>query len=496
VYIRKYNILNILKIHQNIRTRLIFLFVLQVIIILVLIGFYLNWQIRTTLEQELAKTLQAIAASTAVQIEPDFLLTLNPGDEANRTYRNIQRKLLDIRDVTGMKRIYIFRADKTSLADTQPNVPVGVEYLHLQFNVKEMTHVFSGKPASSILFEGEDDRYYKSGFAPISVNGVVVAAVGVDGSAQTLDSVRQIQRNLLTLGSLGILISIFLAIIFANRITIPLKKLEKSAREIGRGDLQRQIEFKGHDEVAFLGRTLEEMRRGIIQRDKRQMMMLAGVAHEIRNPLGGIELFAGLLSDELSEGEQKSAAQKILKEVRNLKKITQEFLDWAKPSSVRKEHCRVRTIFKEAYSLLGEGATAADIRYSETPKDISLFVDPQNLKRIFLNIIQNSIQATPSSSCQIQISVEKLDSKHFTVIKFADNGPGIPEENQAKIFEPFFTTRKHGTGLGLAVVKNLVEENGGHIELAGSSPAGSVFAIYFPNPLSRRSKYKNEGLVE
>lgn len=473
--------MKIRKLHLNIRTRLIFLFVFQVSIILLFIGFYLNWQIRTTLEKELAKTLEAVAAITAIEIEPDFLLTLFPGDEASRTYRNIQKKLIDICETTGMRRIYIFRPDKTSLVDTRPHILIGSEYLQLQFNLNEMIQVFSGEPASSILFKGEDGSYYKSGFAPIIVDGAVVAAVGLDGSAHTLDSVRQIQKNLITLGLFGILISIILAIFFANRITTPLKRLEKSTREIGQGNLQQPIEFKGNDEVAFLGQTLEEMRRGILQRDQRQMMMLAGVAHEIRNPLGGIELFAGLLLDELPESQEKQAAQKIIKEVRNLKKITQGFLDWAKPSAARKEQCQIKTIFKETCALLGPEADAAEIRYVENPEGIQLFVDPQHLKQIFLNIIQNAIQAA-SSKCQIKISAEKPKTENCTVIKIADNGPGILEKNKDQIFEPFFTARKNGTGLGLAVVKNLVEENAGRIELADSSSSGSVFAVYFPNP--------------
>ncbi|MBN1350209.1 HAMP domain-containing protein [candidate division KSB1 bacterium] len=463
----------------TIRIRLIFLFVLQVTIILFLIGFYLRWQMRNILEQELARTLKSVAMSISAQLEADLVVNLLPGDEASRTYHTLQSNLVGIANATGMKRIYIFKADGTSLVDTQSNVPVGNRYYRLQFNAVELQQVFSGNTVSSLLFEGFDGMLYKTGFAPIFRGESVVAAIGVDGSAQTLEAVHQIERNLLSLGMLGVAISIGLAFFFANRITIPLKKLEKSAREIGRGNLQQAIIARGYDEVAFLAKTLEEMRWGILQRDRRQMMMLAGVAHEIRNPLGGIELFAGLLRDDLLDKDQQIAAQKILLEVRNLKTIIQGFLDWAKPKPAQKVVCKIKTIFDDAYCLLGTGVESAKITYIEHPADISLYIDPQHLKQILLNLMQNALQAA-RLNCQIEIRAEKLEERGIVEIKIKDNGTGIPENVQQQIFEPFFTTHKDGTGLGLAVVKNLVEENSGRIELTVSSPSGSEFAICFP----------------
>ena len=469
------------NLHVSIRMRLMFFFVFQVSIILLAAGVYLNWQLRLTLEDQLADTLESVAASIAVQIESDYLQSFLPGDESSRTYRTIRRKLIEICRATGMKRIYAFRRDGTNLIDTRPGMPIGGKHIRLQFNEQEIRRVVEGRTASSVLFQGNDDQFYKSGFAPILRDSVVIGAIGVDGSARTLVSIREIQRNLTSLGVMGILISLVLAFFFARRITTPLKKLERAARAIGQGNFADPIRAQGRDEVAFLGQTLEEMRRGILQRDQRQTMMLAGVAHEIRNPLGGIELFAGLLRDDLPEGDQRSAAEKILREVRNLKNITQGFLDWARPKVAHKENVRVRDIFNEAASLLGREADSANLEYSEQPENIGVNADPQHLKQIFINLIQNAIQATPSN-CLVQIRAQFSDDDSAIAITFQDNGPGIPDAIQPQIFEPFFTTREKGTGLGLAVVKNLVEENGGRIELIESSAAGSVFAIVLQLP--------------
>jgi signal transduction histidine kinase len=105
-----------------------------------------------------------------------------------------------------------------------------------------------------------------------------------------------------------------------------------------------------------------------------------------------------------------------------------------------------------------------------------IFIDPQHLKQIFLNLLGNSIQAM-SKSGTIFVNVKLL--KDSAQITYADTGPGIKPELVDKIFEPFFTTREKGTGLGLAVVKNLVDENRGKIKLIESKNIGATFLIEF-----------------
>ena len=89
--------------------------------------------------------------------------------------------------------------------------------------------------------------------------------------------------------------------------------------------METKIEVKGKDEISYLAKAMEDMRRAIVQRDEQQMAMMAGVAHEIRNPLGGIELFAGLLYDEFKNQPVQNHAEKILKETRNFKTIGAKF---------------------------------------------------------------------------------------------------------------------------------------------------------------------------
>jgi len=458
----------------SIRTRLILLFIISIIFIFFVAGYYLLWEIRGTLDEALGKNLEAMAKVIAMEIDPNFIAYLQPGDEGSRTYQNFIGVFKRFQNATDVSRIYLFGKYLQSIVDSDTLVSIGQNYVHLKFNQKEVAAVFSGLTASSILFEGVDGNLYKTGFAPIKSNGEIAAGIAVEGSAEMLNVVKSIQQNLIWLGLVVVLAGIIIGSIFANRITKPLKRLEFAAAAISGGDLNHQIPAFGRDEVGFLAKTMEEMRQSILERDKRQQAMLAGVAHEIRNPLGGIELFAGLLASEIKENDLKNYAQKILKEVQNLKAIIQNFLDYAKPVPANKIKCDIKSAWNEAVALLAGDLKDIQLQCNQDEDNIFAFVDPQHLKQVFLNLIKNSTEAMPNGGT---IFVNIFSQSDKIKILYSDSGPGIPAEHQEKIFEPFFTTREKGTGLGLAIIKNLIVENGGSIRYVSSGELGAGFEI-------------------
>ncbi len=459
----------------SIRTRLIFLFTLQIIIVFFAGGFCLDWRLQRTLESELADKLQSLASAAALQVDAELLLNLSPGDEESRTYHNLRSQLQSVMEQIGARRIFVFSNDRRSLVDTEPLTRIGSEYVFLEVSVGELAVLFAGKPASSPLFQGSDGRLYKTGFAPIFLDGDVAAGLALEGSAETLDAIQKVRRDLLLLGVAVLLGSIILGFLFSQRITIPINRLKLAAQRIARGDYEATVEIKSSDEIGFLGHTMEDMRRAIVQRDIRQKAMLAGVAHEIRNPLGGIELFAGLLASELQNDKEKKEAEKILKEVQNLKKVVTDFLDYARPNRSQKENCRIKDIFQEAQMLMAHELNGCRVEFSETNPEQTAWVDPQHLKRLLLNLMKNAVQAMSGSGT---INLNVAANERNVMLSFSDTGPGIAPEIREQIFEPFFTKREGGTGLGLAIVKSLVEENGGTIEVADVE--GARFEIVLP----------------
>jgi len=144
-------------------------------------------------------------------------------------------QLRAIRAATGVRRIYVFAPNRTSLLDTKPGVRIGAEYVFLQFNQVELAELFSAKSASSPLFSGSDDRLYKTGFAPVFEHERVVAGLGLEGSAKTLEAIVTVRRDLLVLGTVVLIGSILIGFLFSKR----KRRFHSEAR---RGPKSSQVE--------------------------------------------------------------------------------------------------------------------------------------------------------------------------------------------------------------------------------------------------------------
>ncbi len=453
------------------------MFVLQIIAVLFVSGLYLRFYLQTQLDRELSAKLTAIASMVSVQMDASLISLLGPGDENTRTFSNMSARLTQLAEKTDMKRIVVITPAGGIWLDSQVENPIGTVYSYYQMFSGEIRATLNGETASSPLFRGPDGRWTKSGFAPLSQNGKVVGSVVVEGSAQTLQTVRKIQRHLLQIGAVSFAVSFVLAWLVANRLTAPLLRLQRACKRIGLGKMKEPVAVTGRDEIAFLAGTIEDMRRAILHRDDRQKAMLAGVAHEIRNPLGGIELFAGLLHDELTDTENRQRAEKILHEARNLKELIQNFLDYARPILPKRQVCDIEQCWQETRMLIDDRLKAKNIRtcFSGAGKACA---DPQHVKQMLLNLALNAVHVLPEGG-KIAVSTKKTNK--MLAVHFENNGPEIAGEKKQKIFEPFFSDKEKGLGLGLTMVKTLVEENGGRITLE-SGPERTVFNILLPVP--------------
>src|SRR5262249_1406917 len=136
---------------------------------------------------------------------------------------------------------------------------------------------------------------------------------------------------LFSLGLGGVLLVIALSVVVARLLTRPIRRLERAAQRIAEGDLQAPVVADSRDEIGRVAETMEAMRAQLHSRDERMQMMLAGIAHEVRNPLAGMELHAGILRDELaSDRESLPHVERIERELLHLKTIVNEFLEYAR----------------------------------------------------------------------------------------------------------------------------------------------------------------------
>ncbi len=476
---------------SRLHVRLILFFAGLLIAVLALGGLSVQWTVRRALEDELGRKLESVAGAAAAAFDPEEIgyLLASPGP---RTLEYFRGKLGHFRDLTGAERVVLFDGMNRVLLDTREGSAPGDELFALRFHRDETAGLGRRERSHTILFHGIDGRPTMTGFAPLIRDDRVVGGVGVDGSAEFLGAVDTLRRRLFQIAAAGAAATGLLAFFLAKSITRPVGGLVRASERIGEGRYDDPIPAAGGGEIGRLASTMESMRRRVVERERELKAMVAGVAHEIRNPLGGIELFAGLLADETSANPDAAKhVGKIAKEVRYLRDIVDRFLEYARPDEPHRTACAVLPVVLEAAGLLeSEFRKSAIVLSTEGVTESAMILcDPSHLKRISLNLMRNAVQAMPGGG---RLSVEAGPEGNRIAIRFTDTGPGIPEEIRSSVFSPFFTTREKGTGLGLSIVRQLAEANGGGVSLLRSGPDGTVFVLDLereerPEPESRRS---------
>jgi two-component system, sporulation sensor kinase E len=208
--------------------------------------------------------------------------------------------------------------------------------------------------------------------------------------------------------------------------------------------------------------------------------LTAGVAHEVRNPLGIIRASVQLMEDaECSRERVASAAQVIKQEIDRLDRVIKALLDFGRPAAPTMRPVAVAQVLEDVALFSRTFAARAHVRVVEhyDPDVPEVLADPEQLKQVFVNLISNAVQAMASGgSLTIDTGVEE----DFVFVRFTDTGPGIPDDVLGKIFDPFVSTRDNGTGLGLTIVHRIVDEHDGHIEVTSERGVGTAFTIWLP----------------
>ena len=214
--------------------------------------------------------------------------------------------------------------------------------------------------------------------------------------------------------------------------------------------------------------------------------LVAGVAHELNNPLNNIMLTAASLQEDhdvLNEKDKNEMVDDILGETERSQKIVRNLLDFARESETTVVPLRLEEVLKKSINLVANQVKLAKILLTaDIPSDLPpIHSDPQLLSQVFVNIILNAVDALPEKG-QIFVSVDNHRQGEFISIDIKDNGPGMPEHVLQRIFEPFFTTKPQGkgTGLGLSVSRGIIGKLGGHVRVKSEVNKGTTFTIMIP----------------
>ncbi len=212
--------------------------------------------------------------------------------------------------------------------------------------------------------------------------------------------------------------------------------------------------------------------------------MIAGVSHEIRNPLGIIRSTAELLHERVENERQKRFSSIIVEESTRLNDILTEFLDFARPKTLQASRCRIEDILERNLKVFEAEVHRLGVKVERKYKTGSypLEADADLLYRAFVNLFANALQAMPEGGL-LKIRTGILNGKSGASqveVRISDTGPGIPREVIKKIFNPFFTTREKGTGLGLAIVQSIVDNHNGDVEVVSQEGQGTTIIVRLP----------------
>lgn len=317
---------------------------------------------------------------------------------------------------------------------------------------------------------------------------------------KSLQTLAETQRVLVAARLGALLAAVVIVWLVVQRITRPLRELRTSTEAIRRGDFSQRVPVRSQDECAELAQAFNAMTESLEQTIARlkttqaQLVQseklagigefVAGVTHELNNPLTGVIGFAELMQQsELAPG-QKRHLDFIVKSAKRCQKIVQSLLSFARQHKSERKRVNAQELVEAALEILAYHMRTSNIKVT-TRFDTALpkvMGDPHQLQQVFLNIINNARQAIEECRRPGEIEITTAVAGERVQIEIRDNGPGIAEENLKRIFDPFFTTKQvgKGTGLGLSLCYGIIQEHGGTIQVTSKPGEGATFAIELP----------------
>ncbi len=315
------------------------------------------------------------------------------------------------------------------------------------------------------------------------------------------------QRMFLLVGLLGIACGTAIIWVLVRKVTQPLRQLRDSAEAVGRSDFSHRVEVASQDECGELARAFNQMTENIktsreqlektvdtlkttqhqlIQSEKLSGIgeFVAGVAHELNNPLTSVMGFAELLQQTDLPEQNRRYLDVIFKSAKRCQKIVQSLLSFARRHAPERKVVSLNEIVESAVEILQYQMRTSNIEVEQEldPNLPAVEVDSHQMQQVFLNIINNARQAMEAHQPAGRLRITTQLANGRVRASFQDNGPGISAENLNKIFNPFFTTKEvgKGTGLGLSLCYGIVSEHGGTITPHSKVGEGTTFVIELP----------------
>jgi len=341
------------------------------------------------------------------------------------------------------------------------------------------------------LGEREVVRSYEESEQIIGYIEVVFSKKGI------VDTINSMRRNMFFLAILATTVGCTVALYFSISIVKPVRRLANATTRIAQGDWETKLPIETWDEVGQLTDSFNRMSDSLIKKRneleetykelyKQERMAEIGnfsmmIAHELKNPLGIIKGSIDIIAKEgVKTKVRRTMVEYIQDEVKRLNRLVEDFLSFARPNPAHKSLVDINQLITKMVNLtpfpeFKEKDFSLKVELSKEISEVN--VDEHQIYQALLNLFNNAIQAIPKGG---EITFKTDKSRNAILITIIDTGTGIPDEEKEKVFEPFFTKKERGTGLGLAVVKKIIDNHQGEIKISDREGGGTVFSLWLP----------------
>lgn len=439
---------------KTLRTKVLLYFIFASAIVISIYGIITYNMIRANLETEMESRLITAGEIIAQSVIPDEMKYLKL---KGTLYDNYRGKLKKLKDITEVRDILIIGPDRKIMLSTLE----ADEKFFLNLDHYEIEKAFKGGKASSPLYKGAENLYYKTGYVPVENKEKVKYVVAVEASVAYIRYLNQYKNTLAAIGLISFIIAAGLSILLSRGITGKLEALRKKAEQIAMRNFKENIVVGGEEEISVLADTLDSMKKELEEyiQNKEKMATVgefsAGVAHEIRNSLGSISGYAELIREKTAEKKVKEYSENIVKNCHKMSEFLNNFLAYTKEFTPDLQEEEVSKMLDSIVEELPDEVKGVITRHYDQ-NGAKIRADFYLLKKVIYNIIMNSWQALDKPRGIVELYVARDGQK--TVITIKDNGKGMDSNTKAKMFQPFFTGKKDGTGLGLAISYRIIKE--------------------------------------
>jgi two-component system NtrC family sensor kinase len=299
-------------------------------------------------------------------------------------------------------------------------------------------------------------------------------------------------------------------------VDLPVQRLVQHTAQVSAGNMNARIPITSDDELGDLSVAVNDMTESLAKAQDelkewadslehkveersqkiKQMQtqlhrseklaslgnLVAGIAHEINNPLSGILLYASIVdNDKRLDPTLKPDLERVITECRRCAEIVKQLLEFSREALPHKEAVSLNNLLDKVIGMLQHQPSFHNISIKRCyDEDLSpVFVDANQMQQVFVNLFINANHAMPEYG-EIDVVTSRSDDGGSACVEISDTGCGIPEEDLQRIFDPFFTTKTEGTGLGLSISYGIVENNAGKIEVRSTVGSGTTFTILLP----------------